>query len=82
MTRPHHQGAGLDLIGATGISQEGTTPRRMMRFVAYCNGGVASTTVLLALHRLGVRDYANYDGSWNEWGNLDTVPIEHHQERQ
>eukprot|EP00192_Tetraselmis_astigmatica_P013495 CAMPEP_0117665392 /NCGR_PEP_ID=MMETSP0804-20121206/9784_1 /TAXON_ID=1074897 /ORGANISM="Tetraselmis astigmatica, Strain CCMP880" /LENGTH=341 /DNA_ID=CAMNT_0005472799 /DNA_START=125 /DNA_END=1147 /DNA_ORIENTATION=- len=37
------------------------------RIVAYCNGGVASTTVLLALHRQGVTNVANYDGSWNEW---------------
>lgn len=46
------------------------------RVVAYCNGGVASTSVLLALHRLGVRNYANYDGSWNEWGNRDDTPID------
>jgi len=54
------------------IADGGNTPK----YVAYCNGGVAATTVLLALHRLGIRDYANYDGSWNEWGNCDDVPIE------
>ena len=36
--------------------------------VAYCNGGVAATVPLFVLHRLGHRNLANYDGSWNEWG--------------
>ncbi len=41
--------------------------------VAYCNGGVAATTVLFALDRLG-RPGANYDGSWNEWGKDPALP--------
>ena len=41
--------------------------------IAYCNGGVAATTVLFALDRLG-RVGANYDGSWNEWGNNPALP--------
>lgn len=41
--------------------------------VAYCNGGVAATTVLFALDRLG-RPGVNYDGSWNEWGNNLALP--------
>ncbi len=41
--------------------------------IAYCNGGVAATTVLFALDRLG-RTGANYDGSWNEWGNDPALP--------
>ncbi len=47
------------------------------RVVAYCNGGVAATSVLfsLALRGYPLENLANYDGSWNEWGELDDVAI-------
>eukprot|EP00953_Heterococcus_sp_UTEX-ZZ885_P031551 16545-Heterococcus_DN1.PRE.2 len=44
--------------------------------LAYCNGGVASTVVMFALHQLGNDNVTNYDGSWNEYGNRDSTNVE------
>lgn len=46
------------------------------RVVAYCNGGVAATTILFSLALLGYPSLTNYDGSWNEWGSRQDLPVE------
>jgi thiosulfate/3-mercaptopyruvate sulfurtransferase len=43
--------------------------------VVYCNSGVSCTVPLNALRLLGRDDAAVYDGSWNEWGNDESLPI-------
>ncbi len=46
------------------------------QIVAYCNGGVAATTVLFSLAMLDYPNITNYDGSWNEWGERQDLPTE------
>jgi thiosulfate/3-mercaptopyruvate sulfurtransferase len=58
------------------MAVEGAGIRPDRRVIAYCNGGVAATVVLFALSMLGYPSLANYDGSWNEWGQRKDLPVE------
>ena len=58
------------------LSEAGVPEDRKTPVVAYCNGGVAATVPLFALRRLGYEDLSNYDGSWNEWGAREDLPVE------
>jgi len=56
------------------FSNAGVKPQQQV--VAYCNGGVAATTILFSLAMLGYPHLTNYDGSWNEWGSRQDLPTE------
>lgn len=73
LVRDDHTFAEPDELRAA-VESAGVTPDREV--VAYCNGGVAATSVLFALSMLGYPRLANYDGSWNEWNHREELPIE------
>jgi thiosulfate/3-mercaptopyruvate sulfurtransferase len=58
------------------LREAGVTEDKEKPIVAYCNGGVAATVPLFVLYRLGYKNLANYDGSWNEWGRREDLPAE------
>ena len=53
----------------------GVTPDR--EIIAHCQVGIRAVHTWFVLkHVLGYPNVKNYDGSWQEWGNRDDLPIE------
>lgn len=44
--------------------------------IATCGSGVTASVLAFALHLLGNDAASVYDGSWVEWGNTDSCPVE------
>ncbi len=52
----------------------GLTPDQPI--ITYCQGGVRAAHSALALLMAGYQNVSVYDGSWDDWGNRDDLPIE------
>lgn len=57
-------------FASAGISQQSSD------VVFYCNGGVSASFGLLAYRAAGLPGGSVYDGSWKDWGNDESKPIE------
>ena len=44
--------------------------------VTYCTGGVRSAFVQAVLVHYGYSNVRNYDGSWWEWSQEESLPVE------
>jgi thiosulfate/3-mercaptopyruvate sulfurtransferase len=64
---PHDLQARFAAAGIDGSSDQ---------LITYCNAGVSAAFGMLALHVAGYTQAAAYDGSWKEWGNDESRPIE------
>lgn len=60
-------------FAAAGVDLDALGEREV---VTYCNGGVSATPAALAYEIASGRRAALYDGSWNEWGNDASKPLE------
>lgn len=65
----------VSLRGLEELKAQYSTIPKGKKVILYCEIGRASAANYLVLRELGY-DVANYDGSWREWANDLTLPIE------
>jgi thiosulfate/3-mercaptopyruvate sulfurtransferase len=55
------------------LSAAGVTPDKHV--ITHCQAGIRAAFGMFVLELMGYPRVANYDASWNEWGNVDDTPI-------
>ena len=58
---------------AAAFAGVGVDPKKSI--VTTCGSGISATFLALALHLIGSKKVAVYDGSWTEWGGHDDTPV-------
>jgi thiosulfate/3-mercaptopyruvate sulfurtransferase len=56
------------------LASRGVHPGRPV--ITTCGSGISASALAFALHLIGHKDVAVYDGSWAEWGGRPDAPIE------
>jgi thiosulfate/3-mercaptopyruvate sulfurtransferase len=56
------------------LTEAGVTPEK--RTITYCQGAVRAAHTALVLRMLGYDNVEVYDGSWEDWGNRQDLPID------
>ena len=56
------------------LTAAGVTPDK--RTITYCQGAVRAAHTALVLRMLGYDNVEVYDGSWEDWGNRQDLPID------
>jgi thiosulfate/3-mercaptopyruvate sulfurtransferase len=59
---------------AAAFAEAGIDPSKPV--IATCGSGISASFLALALHLIGSKRVAVYDGSWTEWGGRDDTPVE------
>jgi thiosulfate/3-mercaptopyruvate sulfurtransferase len=58
-----------DILDAAGLTQDKV-------ITTHCQSHHRSAFTYMAARILGYKNISAYDGSWSEWGNLDSTPVE------